>query len=117
MKKSAKRRNLNNARNTGVYSTSLSNRCGDWRGCVDLFLVDHGQQKTDVSDLRKAIENNEKSLSEVKGELRHLPTSKEVADLRLLMTEMKGKTDVLNTNIGSLNHQVKLLIEKEVNKE
>ena len=74
-------------------------------------------RKTDVSDLRKAIENNEKSLSEVKGELRHLPTSKEVADLRLLMTEMKGKTDVLNTNIGSLNHQVKLLIEKEVNKE
>ena len=69
-------------------------------------------RKTDVSDLRKAIENNEKSLSEVKGELRHLPTSKEVADLRLLMTEMKGKTDVLNTNIGSLNHQVKLLIEK-----
>ena len=65
-------------------------------------------RKTDVSDLRKAIENNE---------LRHLPTSKEVADLRLLMTEMKGKTDVLNTNIGSLNHQVKLLIEKEVNKE
>ena len=74
-------------------------------------------RKTDVSDLRKAIENNEKSLSEVKGELRHLPTSKEVADLRLLMTEMKGKTDVLNTNIGSLNHQVKLLIEKEVNNE
>lgn len=81
------------------------------------FWLTMDSSKTDVSDLRKAIENNEKSLSEVKGELRHLPTSKEVADLRLLMTEMKGKTDVLNTNIGSLNHQVKLLIEKEVNKE
>ena len=74
-------------------------------------------RKSDVADLRKAIETNEKSLSEVKGELRHLPTSKEVSDLRLLMTEMKGTTDVLNTNINSLNHQVKLLIEKEVKKE
>ena len=60
----------------------------------------------------RRLKTTKKSLSEVKGELRHLPTSKEVADLRLLMTEMKGKTDVLNTNIGSLNHQVKLLIEK-----
>ena len=74
-------------------------------------------RKTDVADLRRAIENNEKSLSEVKGELRHLPTSKEVSDLRLLITEMKGTTNVLNTNINSLNHQVKLLIEIEVNKE
>ena len=37
-------------------------------------------RKSDVADLRKAIETNEKSLSEVKGELRHLPTSKEEAD-------------------------------------
>ncbi len=74
-------------------------------------------RKTDVADLRRAIEDNEKSLSEVKGELRHLPTSKDVAELRLLITEMKGKTDTLNVSISGLNHQVKLLIEKEVNKE
>ena len=74
-------------------------------------------RKTDVADLRSAIGDNEKSLSEVKGELRHLPTSKDVAELRLLITEMKGKTDTLNVSISGLNHQVKLLIEKEVNKE
>lgn len=74
-------------------------------------------RKTDVADLRRVIEDNEKSLSEVKGELRHLPTSKDVAELRLLITEMKGKTDTLNVSISGLNHQVKLLIEKEVNKE
>lgn len=74
-------------------------------------------RKTDVADLRRAIGDNEKSLSEVKGELRHLPTSKDVAELRLLITEMKGKTDTLNVSISGLNHQVKLLIEKEVNKE
>lgn len=74
-------------------------------------------RKTDVADLRRAIGENEKSLSEVKGELRHLPTSKDVAELRLLITEMKGKTDTLNVSISGLNHQVKLLIEKEVNKE
>lgn len=74
-------------------------------------------RKSDVADLRKAIEANEKSLSEVKGELRHLPTSQDVSELRILITEMKGKSDVLNTNIKSLNHQVALLIEKEVSKE
>lgn len=74
-------------------------------------------RKSDVADLRRAIGDNERSLSEVKGELRHLPTSKDVADLRLLITEMKGKTDTLNANIKGLNHQVTLLIEKEVNKE
>ena len=74
-------------------------------------------RKTDVADLRRAIGDNEKSLSEVKGELRHLPTSKDVAELRLLITEMKGKTDTLNVSISGLNHQVKLLSEKEVNKE
>ena len=74
-------------------------------------------RKTDVADLRRAIGENEKSLSEVKGELRHLPTSKDVAELRLLITEMKGKTDTLNVSISGLNHQVKLLIEKEVNRE
>ncbi|MCQ9121229.1 MULTISPECIES: DUF2730 family protein [Rodentibacter] len=74
-------------------------------------------RKSDVADLRKAIETNEKSLSEVKGELRHLPTSQDVSELRILITEMKGKSDVLNTNIKSLNHQVALLIEKEVSKE
>ena len=74
-------------------------------------------RKTDVADLRRAIGENEKSLSEVKGELRHLPTSKDVAELGLLITEMKGKTDTLNVSISGLNHQVKLLIEKEVNKE
>ncbi|MCR1838646.1 DUF2730 family protein [Rodentibacter caecimuris] len=74
-------------------------------------------RKSDVADLRKAIESNEKSLSEVKGELRHLPTSQDVSELRILITEMKGKSDVLNTNIKSLNHQVALLIEKEVSKE
>lgn len=74
-------------------------------------------RKADVTDLRKAIETNEKSLSEAKGELRHLPTSQDVSDLRLLITEMKGKSEVLNTNIKSLNHQVALLIEKEVSKE
>ena len=74
-------------------------------------------RKSDVADLRRAIGENEKSLSEVKGELRHLPTSKDVAELRLLITEMKGKTDTLNVGISGLSHQVKLLIEKEVNKE
>ena len=74
-------------------------------------------RKNDVADLRRAIENNEKSLSEVKGELRHLPTSQDVSDLRILITEMKGKSDVLSTNIKTLNHQVALLIEKEVSKE
>ncbi|HHF6578331.1 TPA: DUF2730 family protein [Haemophilus influenzae] len=74
-------------------------------------------RKTDVADLRRAIENNEKSLSEFKGELRHLPTSQDVSDLRILITEMKGKSDVLSTNIKTLNHQVALLIEKEVSKE
>lgn len=74
-------------------------------------------RKSDVADLRKAIDNNEKSLSEMKGELRHLPTSQDVSDLRILITEMKGKSDVLSTNIKTLNHQVTLLIEKEVSKE
>nr|DAN79181.1 MAG TPA: hypothetical protein [Caudoviricetes sp.] len=32
MKKSAKKRKLNNARNTGVYPTPLGNRGCDWRG-------------------------------------------------------------------------------------
>ena len=74
-------------------------------------------RKSDMADLRKAIDNNEKSLSEMKGELRHLPTSQDVSDLRILITEMKGKSDVLSTNIKTLNHQVALLIEKEVSKE
>ncbi|NNH97849.1 DUF2730 domain-containing protein [Pasteurella multocida] len=74
-------------------------------------------RKSDISDLRKAIAENEKNLSEIKGELRHLPTTADVADLRLSISEMKGETKALNATVRSLIHQVELLVEKEVTKE
>ncbi|MGQ0287134.1 DUF2730 family protein [Pasteurellaceae bacterium 22721_9_1] len=74
-------------------------------------------RKSDVSELRRAIADNERNLSEIKGELRHLPTTADVANLRLSISEMKGETKALNATVQSLIHQVELLVEKEVNKE
>ncbi|WNY75960.1 DUF2730 family protein [Pasteurella multocida] len=50
----------------------------------------------------------------IEHEIKHLPSAKDVSDLRVAIVEMNGETKALSTEVKGLSHQVALLLEKEV---
>lgn len=74
-------------------------------------------RKTDIAEMKSQLNNTSHRVDAIENELLHLPSSKDVTDLRLAVVEMKGETQALRTEVKGLTHQVRLLIEKEVGKE
>ena len=74
-------------------------------------------KKSDFSELKETVTKTTHRVDEVENELLHLPSSKDVTDLRIAVVEMKGETQALRTEVKGLSHQVQLLIEKEVSKK
>ncbi|MFZ7107895.1 DUF2730 family protein [Avibacterium avium] len=53
-------------------------------------------------------------VTDVENEMRHLPSAKDVSDLRIALVEMKGEAKELRAETKMLRHLVGLLTEKEV---
>lgn len=68
----------------------------------DLKLI-----KSSVYDHRERLNALEQSVST-------LPTSSDVSELKVMMTEIKGDTKALSKELMGLSHQVGLLIEDKV---
>ena len=74
-------------------------------------------KKNDFAELRETVGKTTSRLGAIENELLHLPSAKDVSDLRIAVVEMKGETKALRTEVKGLAHQVQLLIEKEVTKK
>ncbi|HDR1022138.1 TPA: DUF2730 family protein [Pasteurella multocida] len=74
-------------------------------------------KKSDFNELRNELSGTTQKVGEIENEILHLPSSKNVTDLRLAVVEMKGETKELRAEVRGLTHQVRLLIEKEVTKQ
>lgn len=71
-------------------------------------------KKTDIAELKKNINQNKSDVQAIKNELQHIPSPKDITDLRLVVAEMKGESRLLRSEIKGLSHQVGLLLEKEI---
>lgn len=67
-------------------------------------------KKSSISDLDQRMSN-------IETEVRHLPSAKDVSELRIALVEMKGEAKELRAETKMLRHLVGLLTEKEVKKE
>lgn len=74
-------------------------------------------KKSDVGEIKDEVENINDKLQALEGDIKHLPSARDVTEMRIALTEMKGESQVLRTSIKSLSHQVSLLVEKEVSKK
>ncbi|WP_176552277.1 DUF2730 family protein [Testudinibacter sp. TR-2022] len=71
----------------------------------------------DLKQLKSSVYDHRERLNTLEHTVNGLPTANDVAELKILMTEIKGDTRALSKEVSGLSHQVGLLIEKEVNKE
>ncbi|HDR1360591.1 DUF2730 domain-containing protein [Pasteurella multocida subsp. multocida] len=65
---------------------------------------------------KTAINDLEQRVTEIESEVKHLPSAKDVTELRVALVEMKGEAKELRTETKMLRHLVALLTEKEVKK-
>ncbi|MEB4525455.1 DUF2730 family protein [Pasteurella multocida] len=65
---------------------------------------------------KTAINDLEQRVTEIQSEVKHLPSAKDVTELRVALVEMKGEAKELRTETKMLRHLVALLTEKEVKK-
>ncbi|MGR6980823.1 DUF2730 family protein [Testudinibacter sp. P27/CKL/0425] len=79
---------------------------------MDSKYVRHDELKP----LKSNMYDHRERLNTLEHTVKTLPTANDVAELKILMTEIKGDTKALNKEVSGLSHQVGLLIEKEVNK-
>ncbi|HEA3248410.1 DUF2730 domain-containing protein [Pasteurella multocida] len=65
---------------------------------------------------KTAINALEQRVTDIESEVKHLPSAKDVTELRVALVEMKGEAKELRTETKMLRHLVALLTEKEVKK-
>lgn len=66
--------------------------------------------------LHTKFDEVEDRVDKVEQELQHLPTAKDVAELRSAIEDMGSQTTALRVGVKGLSRLVNLLVEKEVNK-
>ncbi len=68
----------------------------------------------DLKDIKKNVGNVQTRVTKIEEDLNQLPTAKDIAELQLAVTEMRGETKAVRVELQGLNHLVQLLVEKEV---
>ncbi|THA21148.1 DUF2730 domain-containing protein [Histophilus somni] len=71
-------------------------------------------KKSDLAAVRSDVQANEHRVTTLENRLDSLPTTEDVANLKVLMTEIKGETKATTAELKALSHQVGLLIEAKV---
>lgn len=95
-------------------------------GAVFTFLGSLGFLKLDAryarkSEVKEIVAKQDKTNSETEAKIdaiektmQHLPSAKDVNDLRLAVEEVKGEISTLHASIAPISRLTDLLIEKEV---
>lgn len=71
-------------------------------------------KQTDLADIKKDVGSVKSRVTKMEEDLNNLPTGKDISELRLAVTEMRGETKAIHSELKGLNHLVNLLVEKEV---
>lgn len=71
-------------------------------------------KKADLAQLGEAVKANEHRVTQLETKVENLPTAQDVANLQVLMTEIKGETKATTAELKALGHQVGLLLEAKV---
>lgn len=85
-------------------------------GILKLSINAQYVRHADLKGMKTDIHDMHTRLSKVEQKVDILPSAHEVAELKIIMTELKGDTKTLTASVNSLKHQVNLLIEKEIKK-
>lgn len=70
----------------------------------------------DLHKLRTNVYDHRERINSLETKVDSMPSASEVADIKVLMTEIKGETKAINAEMKGLGHQVGLLVAKEINK-
>ena len=71
-------------------------------------------KKADLAQLGESVKANEHRVTQLETKVENLPTAQDVANLQVLMTEIKGETKATTAELKALGHQVGLLLEAKV---
>lgn len=71
-------------------------------------------KREEIHSLKHTIVTNEHRLDSLEYKVKDLPTTTDLAEIKILMAKLDGKSDKISTKVEGLSHQVQLLIEKEV---
>ena len=66
---------------------------------------------TEVTGVRKDVEDIERRLDVIDSEWKHLPDKEAINDLKISMTEMRGTVNTLNESLKSIARTVALIDE------
>ncbi|MBE2896753.1 DUF2730 family protein [Pasteurellaceae bacterium HPA106] len=71
-------------------------------------------KREEIHPLKTTINDNAHRVDKVEMELKNLPNATDLAELRVLIMQMTGKSEAIATEVRGLSHQVQLLLEKEL---
>lgn len=89
---------------------------GTFWGMLKLTINAQYVRQADLKALKTEVSGMHERLTKVEQTVKGLPSANEIADLKIIMTELKGDTKTLTASVNGLKHQVNLLIEKEIKK-
>ena len=71
-------------------------------------------KRAELDAVRQNIGNVAQRVSKIEDKIEFLPTREDMANLTVLITEIKGDTNTTNARLSTLSHQVNLLIEEKI---
>lgn len=83
-------------------------------GLIRLSVNSNYVRHEDLKQVKDGVHEAHERLIKVEHKIEVLPTATEVAEIKLLMMELKGDAKALEQSVNALAHQVGLLLEKEI---
>lgn len=84
-----------------------------WAG-MKLSMDKKYPSRKEMDAIGQRVGNLEHRTTTIEDQLEHLPSKDDLAELKILMTEIKGESNTTNARLSTLSHQVNLLIEERV---
>lgn len=85
-------------------------------GAIKLTINTNYVRHEDMVPLRNGLQETKSRLSHIENKVDNLPSSEEMSELKILMTELRGDNKAIVQSVKGLSHQVGLLVEKEIKK-
>lgn len=81
---------------------------------VRLSMDSKYSKKEELASVRQAVQSYDKRIFALENAIANLPSNKDITQLMLGVTELKGDVKKLSAELMAFSRQVELLIEKEV---
>ncbi|WP_311515280.1 DUF2730 family protein [Oligella urethralis] len=85
-------------------------------GAIKLTINTNYVRHDDLAPVQDGLKSTQERLAQIENKVDSLPSSGELTEIKLLMSELRGDNKALDKSIRSLSHQVSLLVEKEIRK-